>query len=84
MTDFSRLKRKKQPMPAYVREALLANGLMNDYKQRPAYQQNDYLSWITRARRPSTREKRLKQMLAELEQGGIYMKMDHPPSGKES
>ncbi|HSH04861.1 MAG TPA: YdeI/OmpD-associated family protein, partial [Anaerolineae bacterium] len=45
-------------------------------------QQNDYLGWINRAKRPATKQKRLNQMLDELEQGGVYMKMDHPPSKK--
>jgi hypothetical protein len=41
----------------------------------PPYQQNDYIGWITRARRPETQEKRLDQMLEELEKGDVYMKM---------
>lgn len=55
---------------------------MEDYKSRPAYQQNDYLWWIHDAKRQDTKEKRLKQMLDELKQGGIYMKMKHAPSRK--
>jgi uncharacterized protein YdeI (YjbR/CyaY-like superfamily) len=82
--DFSTLSRPEQPMPAFVRQALEDHGLMAAYRQRPAYQQNDYLSWINRAKRPVTKEKRLRQMLAELEQGGVYMKMPHPPSAKNS
>ena len=39
------------------------------------YQQNDYIGWITRAKRPETRQKRLDQMLAELQTGGVYMRM---------
>lgn len=71
-------------MPAFVRQALDEKGLMTAYRQRPAYQQNDYLSWINRAQRPATKEKRLQQMLVELEQGGVYMNMSHPPSAKNS
>lgn len=82
-TDFSNLERPRQPMPDFVRQALEARGLMADYRARPAYQQNDYLSWINRARRQATKEKRLQQMLDELAQGGVYMKMDHPPSRKD-
>jgi uncharacterized protein YdeI (YjbR/CyaY-like superfamily) len=69
-------------MPDFVRRALEEQGLMDDYRERPAYQQNDYISWITRARRQATREKRLQQMLDELEKGGVYMNMPHPPSRK--
>lgn len=42
---------------------------------------NDYLTWIARAKRDETRRSRITQMFDELEQGGVYMKMDHPPSG---
>jgi uncharacterized protein YdeI (YjbR/CyaY-like superfamily) len=65
-----------------VRSALAERGLVDDYAARPAYQQNDYLGWIERARRPATRLKRIEQMLDELERGGVYMNMDHPPSAR--
>jgi uncharacterized protein YdeI (YjbR/CyaY-like superfamily) len=81
-TDFSNLKRPRYPMPDFVRRALEVRGLMADYEERPAYQQNDYISWITRAKRQATQEKRLRQMLDELELGGVYMNMPHPPSRK--
>ena len=80
MSDTSRLTREIQPMPDDVREALLSRDLMGAYEARPAYQRNDYLAWIARARRPETREKRLNQMLDELAQGGVYMNMRHTPS----
>ena len=67
-------------MPADVSEELEQTRLMEDYLARPFYQRNDYLSWISRAKRPETRRKRLDQMVAELAAGGIYMGMDHPPS----
>lgn len=82
-TDYSRLKRSRNEMPEFIRTALENRGLMNDFFQRPAYQQNDYLGWITRAKRQETRMKRLDQMLDELEKGGIYMKMKHPASAKK-
>jgi uncharacterized protein YdeI (YjbR/CyaY-like superfamily) len=69
-------------MPDFVNRALEERGLMEDYRQRPAYQQNDYVGWITRAKREATRQKRLLQMLDELEMGGVYMNMAHPPSRK--
>lgn len=81
-TDLSRLKRPRQPMPGFVRRALEERGLMAAYRARPAYQQNDYLGWIAQARREETREKRLRQMLDELERGGVYMNMAHPASRK--
>ncbi|MFN1835639.1 YdeI/OmpD-associated family protein [Balneola sp. MJW-20] len=77
---FSKLSRPIHPVPDFIDKALQDQGLMEDYKKRPAYQQNDYISWICRAKRPETRQKRLLQMLDELRKGGVYMKMDHPPS----
>ncbi len=75
----SRLKRPIHPMPEFVLEALLARGLMDAYEARPPYQENDYMGWITRAKREQTIQKRLNQMLDELEKGDKYMKMDYRP-----
>jgi uncharacterized protein YdeI (YjbR/CyaY-like superfamily) len=69
------LTRTRHNLPEYIRTALLERGLMNAYHARPDYQQNDYISWITRAKRDDTKEKRLAQMLDELEGGTHYMKM---------
>jgi len=80
--EASKLKRPIYPMPAFVKQALEGRGLMGEYKERPAYQQNDYIGWISRAKRQETKEKRLQQMLEELEKGGVYMNMEHPPSRK--
>jgi uncharacterized protein YdeI (YjbR/CyaY-like superfamily) len=79
----SGLKRLRHPMPDYVEQALEERGLMAEYRARPAYQQNDYIGWITNAKLQGTKEKRLRQMLEELEKGGVYMNMAHPPSRKE-
>ena len=78
----SKLKRIINPMPDYIATSLDKSGLMQAFKDRPAYQQNDYIGWIERAQREDTKHKRLTQMLYELETGGIYMKMDHPASRK--
>ena len=67
-------------MPDFVADALTKNGLIDAYQSRPAYQQNDYIGWIKRAKRPETKLKRLNQMIEELRTGGVYMRMDHPPS----
>lgn len=66
-------------MPAFVRKALRQNGLMQAYKSRPPYRQNDYIGWITRAKWKATQEKRLAQMLDELSRGDRYMKMVYRP-----
>jgi uncharacterized protein YdeI (YjbR/CyaY-like superfamily) len=69
-------------MPDDVRRDLLRSDLITLYEQRPFYQRNDYLSWIGRAKRPETRQKRIAQMLDEPDRGGIYVGMAHPPSRK--
>lgn len=68
-------RRLRYAMPDYVEDALVARGMMKAYRDRPPYQQNDYIGWITRAKRAETRAKRIEQMLAELDQGDVYMKM---------
>lgn len=78
--DTSRLKRELQPMPQFVEEALVAQGLMEAYMARPAYQRNDYLGWINRAKLEATKQKRLAQMLEELDGGELYMKMRWGPT----
>lgn len=76
----SRLSRERHPLPGFVLKALESRNLMEDYLARPDYQQNDYIAWITRAKQEETQLRRLAQMLEELEMGGVYMKMEHPPS----
>jgi hypothetical protein len=80
----NRLRRPLNPMPEFVREALVANDLMSAYRRRPPYQQNDYIGWILRAKRQLTKVKRLAQMLDELSKGDVYMKMDWPPGRKQA
>lgn len=67
-------------MPPFFAEALDREHLMEAYRARPPYQQNDYIGWITRARRPETRAKRLAQMLDELASGDAYMRMPYRPA----
>ena len=77
--DFSKLKRVRHAMPDFVRTALVERDLIAAYQSRPAYQQNDYLGWISHAKRDETKQKRLDQMLDELERGDVYMKMRYRP-----
>ena len=70
-------------MPEYVEKVLIEKGLFETYKSRPPYQQNDYIGWITRAKREKTKAKRLAQMLDELARGEVYMKMAYRPSKTE-
>ena len=72
-------RRPRHPMPAFVREALIESDLMGLFRQRPPYQQNDYVGWIAGAKREETKQKRLAQMLDELRRGDMYMKMSYHP-----
>jgi len=78
-TDFSSLSRPVHPMPDFVLAALTERGLLSAFQQRPPYQQNDYVGWINRAKRFDTKQKRLDQMLYELERGDLYMRMSYKP-----
>jgi uncharacterized protein YdeI (YjbR/CyaY-like superfamily) len=75
-------KRPVHSMPADIRSALSKGGVVKDYAARPHYQRNDYVGWIARSKQPETRTKRIRQMVAELKMGGVYMGMKHAPSAK--
>jgi len=67
--------RPRYPMPKFMQDTLHENDLMDAYNARPPYQRNDYIGWITRAKREETKQRRIKQMLDELKKGNVYMKM---------
>jgi uncharacterized protein YdeI (YjbR/CyaY-like superfamily) len=71
--------RPRFEMPEFIRIAIDSRGLMDAYNARPPYQRNDYIGWINRARLETTRQKRLNQMLDELEGGKLYMNMKWRP-----
>jgi uncharacterized protein YdeI (YjbR/CyaY-like superfamily) len=75
MSPVLRPLRKREDMPDFVRVALEERGLREVYDGRPPYQRNDYLLWINKAKQDATKQKRLAQMLEELEGGGVYMRM---------
>jgi hypothetical protein len=62
----------KQPMPGNVRAALEKRKLMDAYLARPPYQQDDYLKWIALAAGPGAKQKRLDQMIEELDKGTSF------------
>ncbi len=78
------LTRAVTPMPDFVKVALNERSLNAAYEARPPFQRNDYLTWILRARKEDTRRKRLAQMLDELEDGDVYMKMTWKPSAVDA
>lgn len=61
-----------QQMPGFVRSALTARALMDAYRARPQYQQQDYLAWINGAKLNEAKRARLTQMLDELAKGDVY------------
>lgn len=63
---------KPQPMPGHVRTALVKREMMDAFRARPDYQQNDYLKWIATAAGEAAKQKRLDQMLDELQSGALY------------
>ncbi len=76
------LKRPWHEMPEFVENALREHGLMEAYRSRPPYQRNDYVGWITGAKRWETQQKRLAQMISELQCGDRYMNMVYRPRSK--
>ena len=81
-TRAQRPSRPRYPMPTFVADALARQRLLEAYRSRPPYQRNDYIGWIMGAKREATREKRLRQMLDELERGDTYMKMAWKPRSR--
>lgn len=77
-------QRPRQAMPDDVEATLRAGGVLDAYRKRPAYQRNDYLGWIGRAQHDQTRDKRVRQMVDELREGGVYMGMPHAPSRRSA
>lgn len=86
MTEVRRstLRRARNPMPTFIRNALDERDLMGSFLERPPYQQNDYLGWILRAKQETTRLRRLNQMLDELQGGRLYMNMSWRPRGSRA
>jgi hypothetical protein len=69
-------------MPGFVRSALTTRALMDRYRERPDYQQKEYLEWINGAKLQDTKRKRLTQMLEEIEKGDAYMGAPWTPPPK--
>jgi len=70
-------KRERHKMPDLVLDALKKSKLFDAYDERPSYQKNDYVGWITSAKQEATKQRRLEQMLDELRSGDRYMKMPY-------
>ena len=70
-------------LPAFVRAVLESRSLVEAYERRPLAQRDHYVRRILRAVRAQTAEKRLEQMLSELE-GDLYMKRPWVPLGSRA
>jgi regulator of extracellular matrix RemA (YlzA/DUF370 family) len=64
--------------PDFIRGALESRGLVDAYGRRSAAQRDHYVRRILRAVRAETVQKRLDEMLDELE-GDLYMKKHWMP-----
>ncbi len=62
-------------IPDFVARALWDHELLDAFISRPLHQRNDYLSWINRAKRDETKQRRQAQILDDLKAGDRYMKM---------
>jgi hypothetical protein len=69
-------------MPGNVKSALAKRNLMDAYLERPAYQKDDYLKWIGVGAGPTEKQKRIDQMLEELEKGGVFKGEPWTPPAK--
>lgn len=58
--DSSKLHRSVYPLPDDILAELSKRNLLEAYKARPDYQKNDYIGWISRAKRMETREKKIE------------------------
>ncbi len=70
------IMRERHAMPDDVLATLKSENVLADFEARPAYQQNDYVGWITRAARDETRH------------SGVWRQVDcdvmnHPASAKD-
>ncbi len=59
-------------MPGNVRGALAKQKLLDAFRTRPDYQQNEYLKWIAAANGPAAKQQRLDQMVDELKHGALF------------
>lgn len=66
------LKRELNPIQDFIRERLVRENVLDKYNERPAYQRSQYIDWITSAKRETTKENRLNQMIDELKAGDSF------------
>lgn len=55
----SNLKRELDLMQDFIKDKLVRENVLDKYNKRPAYQRNQYIDWITSAKRDITNENTL-------------------------
>jgi hypothetical protein len=63
---------KEFDVPEMYKEILEDRGVLELYENRPYYQQKGWIQWIDEAKRLETRQKRVNEMVRELDEG-TYM-----------
>ena len=81
------MTRPEPGVPDFIRQELEARGLAGAFERRPQPQREHYIRRILRAKRNETVQRRLDQLLDELE-GELYMqrpwhKGSRPPRAPE-
>jgi hypothetical protein len=71
-----------QPMPGNERGALANRKHTDTNDDRPHEKQQEYLKWIAAAAGPTEKQKRLDQMLEEIEKGGVFKGEPWTPPAK--
>lgn len=64
---------QKHAMPGFVRSALTKHDLMDAFRARPDYQQNEYLGWLGKAVTDAEKKKRAAQLVDELTKGDAFL-----------
>jgi uncharacterized protein YdeI (YjbR/CyaY-like superfamily) len=77
--DKNLAQKSQHAMPGFVRKALDKRKLLDAYRARPAYQQNAYLGWIADAKLQAAMDKRVDQMLDELDKGNLFKGEPYTP-----
>ncbi|MFT3693100.1 MAG: hypothetical protein QM831_08155 [Kofleriaceae bacterium] len=72
------------PMPGPVKSALAKKKLLETFLERPDYQRREYLKGIEHAFGTPAKQKLIDQLVAEIENGKLYMgKPWEPPAPVE-
>lgn len=77
------LKTELNTIHDFIKDRLVKENVLDKYNKRPAYQRNQYIDWITSAKRETTKEKRLNQMIDELKVGDSFRGEKYNPKKRD-